>query len=400
VRVGAPDPWLTKNAGLVAVTELAERLELVAELDTAIGPIKERDRGFTAGQVLVGMMAAQLAGEDFLVGLDRQRADTAGQVLAPVPGLASTTAAGLARRVTPQQWTVVEQGVAAASERMMDLLPPQRVEVLTDQVTMDLDTTDVETYGRLKQGMAYNYQGQRVGRPHVAVWAETTTVLAADLLAGDEDPRPGAAALLRRALAGLPKRVRAGKTKVRLRADAGYFAGELARAAHAEGIEFAIGGKRIATLWQMLAGLTEDDWTDAIDMTGAQVAVANYRPDWWPADTYLLIRRVRLDIEAGQVSADLRSRRRRTLHPDQQKLPLPELAKQPAVYAYSFILTLCRGGGYAGSVLAAGGSGWQAVRGRAGAGPGFGIITVVRGRLGGGRAGGSGRVGRWVGWCG
>jgi hypothetical protein len=33
---------------------------------------------------LVGIAAAQLAGEDFLVGLDRQRADTAGQQLAPV----------------------------------------------------------------------------------------------------------------------------------------------------------------------------------------------------------------------------------------------------------------------------------------------------------------------------
>src|SRR5215470_5348139 len=132
VRIGAPDPSLTKNAGLVTVTELAERLDLVAGLDAAIGPIKERDRGFTAGQVLVGMMAAQLAGEDFLVGLDRQRADAAGQVLAPVPGLASTTAAGLARRVTPEQWMVVERGVAAATERMMRLLPPQRVEVLTE----------------------------------------------------------------------------------------------------------------------------------------------------------------------------------------------------------------------------------------------------------------------------
>src|SRR5262244_1089225 len=39
-------------------------------------------------------------------------------------------------------------------------------------------------------------------------------------------------------------------------------------------------------------------------MTGTQVAVANYRPDWRPADTYLLIRRVRLDAAAGQVSAD------------------------------------------------------------------------------------------------
>jgi hypothetical protein len=105
-------------------------------------------------------------------------------------------------------------------------------------VTIDLDTTDVEVYGRKKRGVAYNYQGQRVGRPHVATWAETATVLAADLMAGDADPRSHAPGLLRRARAGLPAAARAGR--VRMRADAGYFAGELARAAHAEGIEFAM----------------------------------------------------------------------------------------------------------------------------------------------------------------
>ena len=54
-----------------------------------------------AGELLAGIAAAQLAGEDFLTGLDRQRADAAGQLITPVPGLASTTAAGLARRITP-----------------------------------------------------------------------------------------------------------------------------------------------------------------------------------------------------------------------------------------------------------------------------------------------------------
>jgi hypothetical protein len=59
--------------------------------------VKQRDRGFGAGQLLTGIAAAQLAGEDFLTGLDRQRADAAGQQLTPVPGLSSTTAAGVAR---------------------------------------------------------------------------------------------------------------------------------------------------------------------------------------------------------------------------------------------------------------------------------------------------------------
>ncbi|HEV2256888.1 MAG TPA: IS1380 family transposase [Streptosporangiaceae bacterium] len=337
VRVGAPDRSLTPNAGLAAVTELCSRLGVIAALDAAVGPIKQRDRGCGAGELLTGIAAAQLAGEDFLTGLDRQRADSAGQQLTPVPGLSSTTAAGLARRITPGQWQAVEGGLAAVTGRMLDVLPTPRAAALTGgPVTIDLDTTDVEVYGRKKRGVAYNHQGQRVGRPHVATWAETETVLAADLGDGTDDPRATAPDLLRRALAALPPRARqAGR--VAMRADAGYFAGQLARAAHDAHISFAIGAKRIAPLWRLLAGLAEEDWHDATGMDGAQVTVAEYCPDWWPADTRLLIRRVRLDPD--QVSADPRSRRRRTLHPAQRDMLFPELAQQPAIYAYSFILT-------------------------------------------------------------
>ena len=35
-----------------------------------------------------------------------------------------------------------------------------------------------------------------------------------------------------------------------MRADAGYFAGELARAARELGVRFAIGAKRITTVWR------------------------------------------------------------------------------------------------------------------------------------------------------
>jgi hypothetical protein len=320
---------------MAAVTELLDHLKVVTLLDRAVGPTKPRDRGFTGGELLVGLAGAQLAGEDFLVGLDRQRDDVAGQVLSPVSGLSSTTAAGLARRFTDGQWHGVESGVGDIHAVMLAALPPQRAAALCESVTIDLDTTDVEVYGRKKRGVAYNYQGQRVGRAHVATWAQTATTLAADLMAGDEDPRRHAAGLLGRTLGALPAAARAGR--VRLRADAGYFAGELARAAHVTGVEFAIGAKRIAPLWRLLDGLAETDWVDALDMDGAQVAVAEYCPDWWPASTRLLIRRVRL--APAQISVDPRSRRRRTLHPDQRGLPLSELTDADAVYGYSFIVT-------------------------------------------------------------
>lgn len=320
-------------SGMVAVSELCEQLGVIEALDGAVGSIKARARGRSAGGLLVGLAAAQLAGEDHLVGLDRLCADAAGQALAPVAGLGSTTAAGLARRISTEQWASVETGVHAVTARMLDRLAPARRAALLGSVTIDLDTTDVEVYGRKKRGVTYNYQGQRCGRPPVANWAELEVALAADLLAGDQDPRPGAPRLLRRVLRALP----AGVGEVKLRADCGYFAVDLAVAAHREGVKFTIGAKRIAPLWKALAGIRESDWTDAIDMPGAQVAVATYCPAWWPTSTRLLIRRVALAPE--QISTDPRARRRRALHPDQRALPLGELAGADVVYGYSFILT-------------------------------------------------------------
>jgi len=205
VRIGTPDPSLTAVSGMAAISELVARLGVIEALDSAVGPIKQRDRGFEAGELLVGLAAAQLAGEDFLVGLDRQRADVAGQMIVPVPGLASTTAAGLARRITDPQWRAVESGAARVTQRMLARVPIARQKRLCTTVTVDLDATDVEVYGRRKRGVAYNHQGQRCGRPHVATWAECETVLAAELVSGNDDPRAGAAGLLRRGV-GRPAR--------------------------------------------------------------------------------------------------------------------------------------------------------------------------------------------------
>ena len=59
-------------------------------------------------------------------------------------------------------------GVADLVGRAFGLLPAQRRVQLSGRVTVDLDSTDVEVYGRKKQGVAYNYQGQRAGRPPLA----------------------------------------------------------------------------------------------------------------------------------------------------------------------------------------------------------------------------------------
>lgn len=53
---------------MTVVTELVDRLGLIDALNRAVGPIKQRDRGYGVGQLLVGLAAAQLAGEEFRSG--------------------------------------------------------------------------------------------------------------------------------------------------------------------------------------------------------------------------------------------------------------------------------------------------------------------------------------------
>jgi Transposase DDE domain group 1 len=319
---------------VVAVAELVERLGVVEALDDAVGAIKERDRGLTGGQFLVSLAQAQMLGADFWTCLDRRRVDVTAEVLSAVATPASTTAVTLAARFGPAQLAGIEEGIGELACRVMGLLPARRRAVLrAGTATIDLDGTDVQCYGAHRDGIAYTYKGQRAGRPHVATWAEAGLVTAADLLAGDEDPRPGAGGLIERSVATL--RAAGVSARPRVRGDVGYFAKDIAWAVVEAGCDFSLGITRNPAAWRAAAAIPDDQFTTAIGMKGAQIAVADYAPAGWPPGTACVVRRVR--VAAGDISTDPRARRRRTIPKDQLALALDGLVDH--VYAYSFIAT-------------------------------------------------------------
>lgn len=341
IRIGAAEESLTGCAGVTAIGELVERLGVVEALDAAVGPIKERDRGLSAGEFLLALAQAQLCGETALVGCDRRRADAVAEQLSTVATPASTTAATLARRFTPEQWLSVEDGLAAVAARVLRLLPaPRRAALCGQAATIDLDTTDTEVYGRRKQGVSYNHCGQRVGRTHLASWAQASLPLAADLRDGTSDPRTYGPELMERALAGLA-RIGAYRpddpTAPRpiFRADTGYMSGALARTAVEAECDFAIGVRRGEAVWAALARVPAGAWTPAAGMPGAEVAIVDYAPAGWPEGTVCIVRRVR--HRAADLSADPRARRRRTIPKEQLALALD--GELDHVYGYSFIAT-------------------------------------------------------------
>jgi len=145
VRFGAPDASLTGSAGVLAL-----------------------------GELVAGLAQCQLLDGKFVNAVDRHRTDAAAQLLSAVPAVASTTAGGLTRCFGPARVAGIEAGNTTIIARGWSRLPARRrAAVLAGRVGIDLDATDVKVYGRLKRGVAYNYLGQRAGRPHLATWANT-----------------------------------------------------------------------------------------------------------------------------------------------------------------------------------------------------------------------------------
>ena len=334
VVVGQDDPSLTPAAGLVLVAEVDRILGVAATIDSYVGSIKRRRQGLSAGELVLSMAETILAGGDFMVDLDNlARPDVAGAALRAVPSPpASTTFIALARRFDDVTIGDLGGAMGVLVRRAFAALPEARRRHLASQrPTIDLDPTDIEVYGSKKEGVAYNYAGQRAGRAHPVVWAEAGVVLAADLGSGVDDPRPQAPSLIARATAALPE----GLGRPRVRADSGFFDKAVAEAAIANGCDFAIAAKRNKAVWRAARTVGAQAWKPAAGMAGAEVATCSYLPSGWPEGTRTIVRRVRLN--ADQVRSDPRSRRRRTIDPQQLALVLGGEAGH--VYAYSFIVT-------------------------------------------------------------
>jgi len=145
-------------------------------------------------------------------------------------------------------------------------------------VTIDL-THDVEVYGA--RSAAWRIATGPAGGPPHGRLAETEIVLAAGLGDGTDDRGRPAPDLLRRALAACPRgRAQGGwgcaPTRVLRRALAAPALPRRSRSRSARADRAAVAAA---------AGIAEDAWHEAIEMDAPRSPVAQYCPNWWPADT-------------------------------------------------------------------------------------------------------------------
>lgn len=336
--IRADDRGLTPYAGLAIVGALARRTRLVELIDAELGAVrtaravKRRRRGLSPGALVMSLAECQIAGAECFEDIEDVRADLAGAAFRAVADTPSApTARQLARRYRRSHVRAIERAQARVAERLDDEAGRDSAE----DVTLDLDATETEVYGREKDGAARGHNGALGYCSYVVTWAQRGRALTSELV-GANRARISAnesAAIIARARKLLPT----GHGQVTARVDTGFYSAELMNALRTQQVRFTMSAPRTTSMWRALERIAEDAWVDATEMRGAQVAETTLAPKGFGHEALRLIVR-RVAVSAAEIQAgNPRARRRATIPTDQLAMVLD--GHLDSTYAYSFIVT-------------------------------------------------------------
>ncbi len=282
------DGSLVGDAGLLLAGTVMDRLGLEAMIDAAVRP-PAAGRG--SGSKVLSVVASMLVGGSFIDDTDRLRAGSTGAVLAFEPLAASTLgtflrsfAFGHVRQLDRvhelalgRAWSVGASAEAA-------------------EMTVDLDSTVCEVFGKSKHGAAYGHTKVLGYHPLVAVRDDTGEVLHSRMRSGSS--QRGHLRFAAETLARL--RRLAPHTAVTVRADAGFFSYEMLDKLKAHNARYSITIPQNAKVKTAVDGIDEGAWKPIAYTRGGEAQVAETtittgrRDPQGPRTLRLIDRRTRL----------------------------------------------------------------------------------------------------------
>ncbi len=205
------DGSLVADGGLLLAGTVMARLGLEALIDEAVRP---PGAGRGSGAKVLSLVASMLVGGSFIADAERLRAGCAGSVLGFAP-LAPSTLGTFVRSFTFGHLRQLDRAQELALGRAWSLgAAPQRAEI-----TVDLDSTVCEVFGKSKQGAAYGHTKVLGYHPLLAVRDDTGELVHSRMRSGSS--QRGHLRFVSETLARL--RRLAPQAAVTVRADAGFF---------------------------------------------------------------------------------------------------------------------------------------------------------------------------------
>jgi hypothetical protein len=277
---------LSSRSGMVLVRDFIDRFAVADIIDAEIS-IKQRRRGYSESETLLGLIYNLIAGGECLDDLEVLRGDGGTLQLLGVESLLAPTAAGDALRK-------FDIGSIHDLQRVNNHLQQKaRPRQKADYCTIDLDASVYEQASKRKQGSVKAYNGKIGYHPMFAFWDEESELLFSHLLRGSAHPESKAVWLLTQTLKRVPE-----GAKLNLRSDSAFYSRNVVEFCEGNQIGFAITADQTKRILKVIEAIDEGEWKDLERYGVAQVAQFRYQPRRWKKSYRFVVKReVVLDKE-------------------------------------------------------------------------------------------------------
>jgi hypothetical protein len=280
---------LTSHAGTVLLQDFACRLGVERVLDEEL-QVKVRERGYSEGQAIRGLVYNLILGGVHLRDLEVLRGDLGTQELLDAEAiLAPTTAGEFLRKFAMGDLHDRQRVHWRLQERV-------RSQQTSTTCTIDLDSSIYEQASTHKEGSTKAYNGEIGYHPWFAFWAEEGELLFSHLRRGSAYTARNIVWFLR----GTLKRVPA-TTDKNLRADSGFYSRAVVEWCEAHGFTFTITAEQTSPLLAAIAALPEQSWRLLPEYELAEVAELRYQPTGWAQPYRYVVKRELTERKTGEL---------------------------------------------------------------------------------------------------
>jgi hypothetical protein len=282
MAVDADDDHAVANAGLILAATLAQHLGLEALVNDTVD-LSGQPGYFLPGRKTMTLVHAMVAGGDVIDDTDMLRAGSTGDVLGHRV-MAPSTCGTFLRSCTFGHVRQFDKVAELALGRAWAAGAGPG----TEPMTIDVDSTICEVYGKTKQGAAYGYTRMLGYHPLVATRADTGEVLHTRMRTGSANTARGAGRFVTE-LVGRARRAGAAG-QLTIRADSGFWSNKVRSVCQHQKVRYSLTVRQIPAIQAAIAAIDEDSWVDIDYPDGgiAQVAEGSY------GDDRLIVRRTRL----------------------------------------------------------------------------------------------------------
>jgi hypothetical protein len=277
---------LSSRSGMVLIKEFIDRLAVAETIDAEI-TFKQRRRGYSESETLLGLIYNLIAGGDCLDDLDVLRGDVGTLQLLSVSKLLAPQTAGDALR----KFDIGD--IHDLQRANMRLQQKVRASQSSDHCTIDVDASVYEQASKGKQGSVKAYNGEIGYHPIFAFWNEESELLFSHLCRGSVHPESKFKWFMRETLKRVPE-----EAKRKLRADSAFYSRGVIEFCEENHISLAITADQTKRIVKVIETIGEEEWKDLERYGVAQVAEFGYQPRRWKKSyRYVVKREVALDKE-------------------------------------------------------------------------------------------------------